>query len=79
MQHPTADPVPPVKQGCCLSPCRGRVQLHNSSGRGGATNRRGGGGGREDAGLPSHRGDEQQVRREQIHQCAKLKYNGTTV
>ena len=26
MQHPSGVPVPPVKQGCCLPPCRGRGQ-----------------------------------------------------
>ena len=24
VQHPSAVPVPPVKQGCCLPPCRGK-------------------------------------------------------
>ena len=52
MQHPSAVPVPPVKQGCCLPPCRARGHCQPSSRRGGATNKRGGGGGgREDAGY----------------------------
>ena len=51
MQHPSADPVPPVKQGCCLSLCGGRGQCQSRSRREGAANREGGGeGGREDAG-----------------------------
>ena len=33
MQHPSAVPVPPVKQGCCLLPCRGRVQCQSRSRR----------------------------------------------
>ena len=50
VQHPSAVPVPPVKQGCCLPPRRGRGQCQSRSRRGGATNKGGGGGGREDAG-----------------------------
>ena len=35
MQHPSAVPVPPVKQGCCLPLCRGRGQCQSRSTRGG--------------------------------------------
>ena len=42
--------VPPVKQGCWLTPCRGRGQCQSRSRRRGTSNRGGGGGGREDAG-----------------------------
>ena len=51
MQHPSAVPVPLVKQGCCLPLFRGRGQCQIRSRREGATNKGGGGGGgREDAG-----------------------------
>ena len=52
VQLPSAVPVPLVKQGCCLPPCRKRGQCQSMSRRGGATNKGGGGGGgeREDAG-----------------------------
>ena len=50
MQHPSAVPVPPVKQGCCLPPCSERGQCQRRSRMGEATNKGGGGGGREDAG-----------------------------
>ena len=28
MQHPSAVLVPPLKQGCCLTPCRGRDSVN---------------------------------------------------
>ena len=49
VQHPSAVPVPPVKQGCCLPPCRERGQCQSRSRRGETTNKVGGGEGREDA------------------------------
>ena len=39
MQHTSAVPVPPVKQGCCLTPCRGRGQCQSRSRMGGPPTR----------------------------------------
>ena len=39
VQHPSAVPIPPVKQGCCLPPCRGRGQCQSRFRRGGAINK----------------------------------------
>ena len=51
VQHPSVVPVPPVKQGCCLLPCRGRGQCQSRSRRGGTTNKGGGGGGGRECNL----------------------------
>ena len=54
MQHPSAAPVPPVKQGCCLPPCKGRGQCQSRSRSGGTTNKGGGGGGEKMQSNPAY-------------------------
>ena len=65
MQHPSAVPVPPVKQGCCLPPCSGRGQCQSMFRRGGTTNK-GRGGGRGDNVKGGPEGEEEEEEGEKM-------------